>query len=246
MNRRISLLIVTALLVAAGAAQAAGPLDLDAGFGVHSKYVWRGMVATDDAVLQPEAAARVLGMGFGFWGNVDMTDANDMEWQLTEVDWMFSYLLDLPLVSLEAGLIYYDIRGNLGADTSELWARGEANVLLSPALALYFDLDEYNGTHARASVAHGNKLGEFLEWELGAELGWGSEGYVNGYFGSVGAGAGAGFTDALVSLALPWHPLPMITVTPHVSYATLLSDAKDSGAYPGDATFFGVTAGFSF
>jgi hypothetical protein len=245
MRRPVNVALVTSLLLAAAVCQAAGPLDIDAGVGVHSKYVWRGIVVTPDAVVQPEASLGLLGMRFGVWGNVDTSDANGTEWELNEVDWTFGYTMDLPLFSCGAGLIHYDLRGGLGADTSELYVNGRANVLLSPGLDIFFDLDEFKGTHVRASAAHGGELGEFLEWDVAAELGWGSEGYVNGYFPSAGTSA-AGFTDALLSLGLPWHPAPLVTVTPHVSYAVLLGDARDAGTAPQDATFLGITAMFSF
>ncbi|RKZ13737.1 hypothetical protein DRQ50_10050 [bacterium] len=238
--------VVTILLLSATSAMAAGPVDLDAGLGLHSKYVWRGMTVTPDLVVQPEFAANVLGIGFGFWGNIDTSDINDTEWQLNEVDWTLSYELSLPLVELGAGLIYYDLRGGIGADTSEFYVSGQVNVLLSPGLAVYFDLDEYKGTHARASVAHGSELNEYLDWELSAELGWGSEGYVNGYFPRADVTSSAGFTDALVSLGLPWHPVPFITVTPHASWAALLDDAKSAEVYDKDVFFYGLTAMFSF
>ena len=87
MVKRVAITLLAALLLAGPVAQAAGPVDLEAELGLFNKYVWRGMTVTPDPVLQPRAAANIMGFGLEFWGNVDTSDVNGYEWQFTEVDW---------------------------------------------------------------------------------------------------------------------------------------------------------------
>jgi hypothetical protein len=62
-----------------------------------------------------------------------------------------------------------------------------------------------------------------------------------------GAAAGS-LTDASFTLALPWNPVPLATITPSLSWSTLLGDAgtniEDAG---GDNDMaWGLTAAVSF
>jgi hypothetical protein len=78
---------------------AMGPLDINAGLGLHSKYVWRGMVVTPDMVLQPEVTLGLLGFTAGFWGNIDTNDVNGQDSEFNEIDWTLGYELGLPFMN---------------------------------------------------------------------------------------------------------------------------------------------------
>ena len=69
-------------------ALAFGPLDIDAELPYVSQYVWRGIVANPDPVLQPSLSASILGFNVGFWGNVDLTDIYGKKGEFTEIDWI--------------------------------------------------------------------------------------------------------------------------------------------------------------
>jgi hypothetical protein len=237
--------VATALLLAVPAL-ALGPLDVTAGAGVHSKYVWRGQISTADPVLQPELNVGLLGMEIGVWANMDLTDINGYEASLSETDWSLGYEFSLPLVTLGAGFIYYDYPSRGPRDTFEFYVGAEAHVLLSPRLYIYNDLDAYKGTYVGAGITWDRELGRTTALQLAGDFGWGSDGYMNGYFGgSVGAGA----SDLTLAASLPWRALPLLTIEPYVSWATLLGGAKDFvDERDGDwnTVFFGVTAMVSF
>jgi hypothetical protein len=149
-------------------------------------------------------------------------------------------------VSLGAGFIYYDYPSRGPSDTFEFYVGAEAHVLLSPRLYVYNDLDAHKGTYVGAGATWSRELGETTALDLSADLGWGSDGYQNGYFGG---GIGAGFSDLTLAASLPWRVLPLITVEPHVSWATLLGKTKDFvDEREGDwnTVYFGATAKFSF
>ena len=226
-------------------ALALGPLDMDADLTFMSKYVWRGMVTNPEAVLQPSLSAGIMGIGIGFWGNIDLTDVTDNSGAFTEVDWIATYGFAFPMVSLDFGFIYYDFPQTDGGATTEAFTTGSAGVLLSPTLSIYYDFDEVDGTYVNAGISHGVAMGPELSLELGASLGFGDSGFNESYFGL----DSGGMTDFLLTASVPFDPIPFFTITPSVNYSTQMGDAKDStDALEGDsdAFFYGLSASFSF
>jgi hypothetical protein len=249
-------LLLGILLPATG--QAMGPLNLNAEVAAHSKYMWRGIIITDDWVVQPSLSASVLGFGVNFWGNLDLSDANDTEFKLNEVDYTLTYGLPLPLLDLEGGLIHYRFPNTDTDATTELYLSAAANVLFSPRIAVYRDLDAFKGTYWELGASHGMPLSDVFNVELDAVLGLGSKGYLEGYFGvSNPVGeipdelnfTGASMSNMSVTVGVPYPLIPFVKVTPSVSYHTLLgdpADARDATDADKDALVFGVTAAFNF
>lgn len=245
---------------------ALGPFDAEAELPVYSKYVWRGMVTVDDYVLQPSVNLGLLGFELGFWGNVDMTDINsteltDTSWKFTEIDWTLGYTLGLPLFELGGGFIYYTFPQLDDASTVELYLAAKANVILSPSLTFYQDLDAIKGAYWDLNVGHGFALGETSKLNVTAGLGLGSQSYIEGYFTGPGAildpanmvDLGASVADFRLRGEVPFHPVPFFTVTPSVTYTTLMGDPKkaveaDENLWYGkkDAFFWGLSVAFKF
>jgi uncharacterized protein (TIGR02001 family) len=258
MTQLKTILLILALAAVATPTFAMGPLDVSADLAFNSKYVWRGMVATDDPVLQPGVSASVAGFGFGFWGNIDTSDINGNEFEFNEIDYIISYGMSLPLVSFGAGLIYYDFP-NTGMDaTTELYLTASAGVLLSPTLTVYQDIDRFKGAYWEASVSHGMPLSPAANLELTGALGLGSKGYFNGYFGvmpdpdvpgGVSEFTGASMSDFRLTAGVPYSTIPFFTITPAVTYTTLLGDAKDAVELADgdkDTFYYGLTVSFRF
>lgn len=262
MRTTLTILSALILLIQASPGAALGPLDVQAELGVFSKYVWRGMIETDEAVLQPVIAADLLGFGAEIWGNLDLTDAKaagevpgGAKGKFSELTYTLSYGVSLPMLRLEAGVSNYTYPNTPFPTTTELYAAAEAQVLLNPALAVYYDVDEIDGSYVTAGVSHGLPLSPLADLRLAAVLGYGSGDYVAGYFGAAesaekAAGEiGAGLTDVLLTVALPYRPLPMVTITPSLAYASLMGDAQDAVKAAGadkDAVVAGITASLSF
>ncbi len=241
----LSALILVMLISTALPALALGPLDANADLAFMSKYVWRGMIANPESVLQPALSASFLGFGVGFWGNMDMTDFYDSSGEFTEIDWMASYGFSLPLFSFETGFIYYDFPTSDAPATSEFYVTGSVSVLLSPSLSIYYDFQEVDGTYVNAAISHGIGMGPELELELGASLGYGDSSYNQSYFEL----DGSSMTDFLFTATVPFELIPFFTVTPGVYYSTHVGDVKDmteSHDSETDAFFYGLTASFAF
>jgi hypothetical protein len=261
--KKLTMVVVTGLLVCALATPvlAFGPLDLDAGLALNGKYVWRGMVVTPDPVLQPSVNVNAFGFGAGFWGNIDTNDVNGTKSEFNEIDWTLAYELAAPMVNFGAGFIHYRFPNSGISSTTEFFVGLSANVLLSPSLTIYQDIDEIKGAYWEASVGHGIALSPSTDLDVTVGVGLGSKGYIEGYFGpatllpSVPEVPGnASMTDFYVSAGVPFHPAPMFTVTPSVTYSSLTGDVKDivdsadGVAYHGasDAFYWGLSATFSF
>ena len=243
---RISTIVLLAGMLMMLAAPSLAQLkpDLSADVGLFSKYLWRGLVVTDGPVLQPAASVGMSGMTIGVWANADLDDANDRSGEVTEVDAWVGYGMNLALVDVEAGVLHYGYPDAEG-DTTELYATGSVGVLLSPTLSLYRDVDAVDGFYANLAVSHGLALSPATTVDLAAAIGTGDDSHNEAYY----AGAGAGATDFSLSASWTWNPAPLLSITPQVTYVTLLGDASDAMDTAGadtDALAFGVSAGFSF
>lgn len=246
MNKILLTALTLVMMVSAALpALALGPLDVDADLTYMSKYVWRGMVANPEAVLQPSMSASIMGIGFGFWGNMDLTDITGRSGEFTEIDYVASYGIPLPFVDLDFGLIYYDFPNSEAASTAEAFISGSMGVLLSPTLSIYYDFQEVDGAYVSAGISHGAAMGPELKLELGATVGFGDSGYNESYYGL----DSGGLTDFLVTASVPFDPIPFFTITPSVNYGTQMGDAKtstDDADGDSDAFFYGISATFSF
>jgi len=253
--KKMTLLVISGLLVLSIISPAVAGIkpDISADLGVYNKYVWRGMVLTDEAVLQPGASLEFMGFGLGIWGNMDLTDINENSSEFNEIDYTLSYGLAVPMFDLNFGLIYYDFPNTTANATTELFVEASAGVILSPSIGIYADIDEIKGTYISLGAGHSIPLNPTLSLDIDAALGLGTKGYTDGYFGvaeitpSTDA-LSAGVSDFSIGASVSFSVIPMISVTPSVTYATLLGDVKDSKAdgEDTDALVIGATASFSF
>ena len=253
------LIALTGILAAISATPvlALGPLDVEAELPVYSKYIWRGMNNTNDWVLQPSVEVGILGFTLGVWTNMDLTDVNFEEGEFKEIDYSLGYRLGLAIVELGAGFVFYDYPDHSRDNTSEFYLVGKVNVLLSPTLTLYQDIDKYKGAYWEASIEYGFQVGESVNIDLTGGLGLGSEGFIRGYYAGQSSvpdnDINATMNDFFILAEVPFHPIPFLTIAPSVAYTSLLGDAKkavetDPTLYSGkkDNVVWGLAARFSF
>ncbi len=218
-----------------------GPLwaaDVALDVPIVSKYVWRGLEANTDLVLQPSLTVdTAYGLSFNLWGNMDVTGFGEeagygnRSGEFTELDLTGSYTYAISPVSLTGGIISYIFPG-LGATTHELFLSAGADVIASPSLTWYSDVDEIKGSYFLLSVGHGFGLeaGPLTGVDVGLSAGYGSGSYNRGYFGLDKAAP----VDLVVSLGLPMTFGP-VSVTPSAFYSYLIdseiSDALGESGY---------------
>ena len=217
---------------------------------VVTHYVWRGMVLTDDPVLQPALTLSSHGFSLNVWGSVDLTDVNEDDGDslhLQEIDYTASYSASpVEGLDLTGGLTYYTFSGL--DSTAEVFGTVAFSCLpLKPTLSGYYDVDEGEGWYLNAAVAHTFSLTEKLGLTLSGGVGWGDRKYHEFYFGGT---SGSAVSDLLLKATLSYALSDSLSVAVYAGYATLLDhEVQDLGEEvygESDTAFGGVSVSLSF
>lgn len=199
--------VLAALTVGVAPVWSALPEGLEAEFTVEvaSRYLWRGLVLTDGAVLQGDATVSLDGWSLGCWGSMDTTAVNEQSgerFRLQELDVTLGYQHALSEAwVLGGGVTRYTFPGTADDPTTEVFLNGYRQGPLQPTVTVYRDLDEAGGWYVNGSLGHDLRLAERLGIELVAGVGWGSGRHNRFYYHDA---AGAGATDLLLSASVQW------------------------------------------
>lgn len=244
--------VVLALSGSVVAEEAEQKIGVDASADFYGKYIWRGQNLNNSTVSQPGVSITYGGLTGSVWGNLDMTDSNDNSGEFTEYDFSLDYSVAVPGaegLGFSIGAIQYNFP-SVNNDTLELYWGFSLDVLLSPSITVYHDVDEANGTYVTFGVGHTfEKVFELspdmpVALELGASVGWADSGFNEDYWGV----DNSKMNDLTLSMALPFEMLGW-TVSPSVNYVTLLSDSirsTDVYAQKSDYVFAGLSLSKSF
>ncbi len=221
-------------------------LAIDAAY--NSKYVWRGIAVVDDHVFQPSVTIGYGNLSLNVWGSRDLTSENGSAGDFTEIDYTIDYSWSHDDLGFSVGAIYYDFPHDGGAGTYEVYGAASLDVMLSPTLTLYADIDEADGMYATFGVGHSFRglwqplKDVSLGLDVGASVGLGSSNYNDFYFGV----DETALTDALVSVGWPLQIGERWTLTPSVCFSQLLDgDIRD--ALSNDSNMWGgISLAFSF
>lgn len=196
---------------------AAEELNVTYGIDTYSHYVWRGITLTNDPVVQPSVK---LSYGSGFslevWGNIDVGEENDNEFDLNEIDLTAEYAWELGGWDLAVGFIEYTFPNAIFPGTREVYGSVAWSGLVTPSLALYYDLDEIEDLYASLGVEHTRELGE--RWDLTVAA---SAGYAGPDFA---IGRQEGWHDGNVSLSIS-HSRSILTMALDVAFTDSLDDS---------------------
>jgi hypothetical protein len=250
--------VLSILACGTGAVFAEDGIDFELTSDFFSKYIWRGQNLNDDTVFQPGISATYGNFTAGIWGNLDLTNINDRSGDFFEIDYYLDWSDDLPGyegVGYSVGVIYYDFPGSYAdgtrvPDTTEVYWGFNFDLLLSPSITVYHDLDEAEGTYISLAIGHSiEKIAELgpdtpVGMEIGASLGW-ADGSYNNYYWGTDQGK---LQDLTFSVSFPMEIWDW-TVAPSLNYITLLSDViRDTDVYGTDGDFFfaGISLSKSF
>jgi len=242
---KVVLCVAVAMLGVTGAVWAEGDVSVGVGADFMTHYVWRGQNLVDDWVMQPAVSVGYQGLTASVWANSDITGDTADDWEITELDYAIDYSATVPgmeTLGYSVGAIYYYFPG--GDATTELYWGFSLDVVASPSVTVYHDIDEADGTYVSLGVGHSfEDLGDLpFGIDLGASLGWGDSGYNEFYWGST---VDSELNDLVLSAAFPFE-VGGVSVTPSVSYIMLVgSDVKDSDAYDTDNSIVMAGIGFS-
>ena len=212
------------------------------------KYVWRGIVVTEDPVFQPSVEVGIGDLTLNVWANLDTTDVNDSDDQANEIDYTLDYsVFSWKGLTASLGAIHYAFPQAHALDTTEAYLALDADVPASPTLTVYQDLDEHDGQYMTLGFSHTFEdvwiasPDVAMSVELSAQFAWGSRRHNAFYYG-----AGSGWADTVVGVALPLAIGENVTLTPYANYMWILDDGI-TGALGRDGAFWAglsVTVGF--
>jgi len=228
-------------------------VDVDSAF--NGKYVWRGINLVDGWVWQPSVTASHKWISASIWGSMELGDENyypgegSGEGKFTELDYTLEAAYDWKKLSFATGVIQYRFP-NTGFDkTTEVYASLGFDVVLSPTLAVYRDVDLAKGLYGVFSIDYA--VEEFYKSdgllsvgaEAGASVAAGDADHNEFYYGY----DDDAFRDAVVYVALPAAVGEYWSVTPSASYSTILyEDIGDSFDGDEDEFWWGVSLAASF
>jgi hypothetical protein len=213
----------------------------DASVGAYSKYIWRGYNLEDNMVIQPSLTIGYKGFAANLWGNlnVDQDNLNNNSFNWYETDFTLSYDGAYEKLGYSIGYIYYDVDGNGGADdntTQEISVGLSYDILLSPSITVYKDIDNFSGYYVNLGIGHSIPLTDKYALDLGA-----SAGYYN-----VDATDYSALHDGLLSASITIPVNDYLSVTPEVYYSFPLSDDADDIEGLDNELYGGLSASFAF
>jgi len=215
-----------------------------------SKYMWRGQNVINDWVLQPGASVGYKGLTGSVWGNLDLTGETVGKGQITETDFTLDYTNGVPgldVLEFSVGTIYYSFLNTHSHPTAEVYGGLSLGVPLSPAVRWFYDFDLIEGSYVQLSVGH--TIEKFHRWtddcycdlEVGASLGYGTDGYNEGYF-SVNGG---GWNDLTLTAGLPIC-IGKLTIKPSLGYSLMIDDEIRAATEKSDNFWGGVGFAYDF
>ncbi len=141
-----------------------------------SSYVFRGATFNDGAVFQPGVSVSGLPISFGVWGNLDIDDYDDTleSGEFSELDLAASYGIPVDVVELEIGYTEYTYPQGGGDADREAYVSIGKDVILAPSAAVYFGIDGgiAEDIYVELGLGHTFELGDAVELELSAALGY--------------------------------------------------------------------------
>lgn len=225
MKKHTTAAVAWTVLTLAGFALAeeeAATLEAGLDLPVLSGYVWRGQVLNDEAVVQPSLTVSKGGFAINTWANYNLTDnVSEDSGDFNEVDLTVSYDFTAGPAGVSVGVIEYLFPNTAYSGTREVYAGASLdNLPVTPSATVYYDFDEADGAYVTVSLGYGHALSDALSLDVSGSIGYGFSDYNEFYFGV----ADNALNDANVSLSLTYAVNDAWSISPAVTYTTLLDD----------------------
>ena len=213
----------------------------EASVSIYSAYIWRGFGLSDDSmVIQPSMTVGYKGFAMNLWGNLDTDYYAENTTKYNETDITLSYDGAYEKLGYGVGYIYYAL--DAADDTQEIYGTLSYDIMLSPTLTFYYDVDHFSGAYyATFDISHSFTIAENYVLDLGALVSYmdDDEDYD-------------AFHNGVLSASMTFSFAKYFSLTPEVNYSFALSDdAKDyikAGSADDDDNYFygGATLSFAF
>lgn len=221
-------------------------VSFNAGTSFLNKYVWRGCLITDGAVLQPTLTAGYKGVSLNVWGNMDFTDDAGYKNKFKEFDYTLDYSFDFNNFSFSAGAVDYTFPDTGVKSTTEIYAGAIYNITGSPSLKIYQDVKEVKGTYFSFGGGYSFPIGEITSIDLSGALGFATAKHNKCYYFA----DSSGLTDLFIGAGFPFEVGKNISLTPSAAFTSLINsdirDAYDKVDIDTENIIFGITVSADF
>ena len=249
----LSLMSVTAWAQSGSGQDSEFPLSFSGDLAPVSKYIWRGQRLTDGWSLQPSGTLSLGNLSLNVWGNMDLAAVNEgdslflsvnpdapsgasnngLQGQLSEIDYTFSYTVDLKNAGLDFGTIFYTFPNRAASlpSTTEIYGGVTfSEVPLSPSATMYVDVDETGdsgstGVYFLLGASHSFAFGHsrFPGLDLSSTLSFVNSGFGEYYYGASESGA----HDFSFSVSAPINLGEHWSAGAFLTYSALLGDFRN-------------------
>jgi hypothetical protein len=211
-----------------------------------SGHVWRGLVVSDQPVVQPAAWISASGFTFEVWSNLTLSNTSE-DTRPRVTDLLLTYERDWKKLTIEPALQTSFYRDPLAVEASTTM---EASLKLSypvGPLRVFtvhsFDVLFYKGAYfGEAGVTYERKLSERASFEAALRTGWASAKFNDAEIGV----SKPAFNFVGVEGAYTYYIRPHVYLQPHFGFSTI-TDRQLRGALL-KPTFFtlGLAMGMDF
>lgn len=230
-------------------AQSSDKIEVEVTLDVASKYVWHGLDIDDEWVLQPGFLLSRDGFSFGFWGNLELTDWNEPNYnknpqgKFSELDLWLEYGSEYGDHSWSVGVVDYQFPGTGEARYREWFGSlGTSKPWGDLTLFLATGNNDYTGTYASLTIERSVELEGGLPLDYSASLSWGdarSNLYLYDYDKS-------GMSDVHLVAGTSLEVGGGWTLAPSAHYSTLLNKNMIPGEPNRTNLWFEFSFGFGF
>ncbi len=238
-----------------------------------NRYIFRGYeLSSHSVVFQPSVTINYSGFSVTGWSNIDDSEHATQSFspvvtsrgsinRFDETDLTFNYTYNIDKIALTGGFIYYGTQ--YAPETVEAYVSATYDMIAHPTLAIYRDIDHYEGTYFNLSFSQSIPVYKETTLDLGASFGYeaGSSSFWDTYVankGFVGSKYSA-FHDGMVKVGYTIPVTKMFSVQPVAQYwFPLSSDASKTitdaagvhqfnpDGHLDDTFVYGVNLTFSF
>ncbi len=237
-------------------------------FTWNSNYVWRGILLIDNAVFQPSATMGYKFASLNVWGSMESSSQEEglVPGDFHEIDYTLDFAHSIGKIGLNVGVINYTfpnsaaldimpmtiaVVGNI-APSSEAYAGVGLDVIGSPSLTVYYDIDLVHGIYVSGGISQSFDIFSPTDSitvgvDLGASVGYGDAEHNEYYYNldMVLPELDAAFTDALFSGGFSISVDDSLYISPAGYYAVLIDEEIRDLTDEDVNWFYGVSVGIS-
>ncbi len=213
---------------------------------VLNKYVWRGLLLTDDPVFHTGITATYEVLSFNLWSNMDIGDVNANKNEVNEIDFTFDYSFNVKSFLLTAGIIHYAFPHTDFSSTTELYIGLNSQYTKDASFKIYQDIGESDGTYISLGYSSKTHVIEAISVDIGGAVNFGTSKNNQFYYGK----NRASLTDFLIGMNVPLEIGKYVSVTPVMTFTSIIDsnirDMFDDTDTNSDNLVFGVALSSSF